>query len=254
MAAVHVDHAPAVGAPSRLAPPAVEGREAPRLSRAGVGHVDLVADAPVRGERDLRAVRAPVGVAHDGVGPVAHQERVPGRPRAAGGRATPGRSRWRGRPACRPSAEASTWYSVGPRSCARAAPLHPPRGTSQICQRPLRSDREEHAASVVREAGKHVVGGIVREPPGHAARRRDQVEVLVAADHLVVDERPGPLARGAGPAGRRRRMRGERAHAGIRRRGGRPGAAGPSGARLSARPPSRRRVPASPWPARPASS
>ena len=172
----------------------MEGRDPPRLRGAGVHDVDLVAHPPVRGERDLLAVRAPVGVAHDRVGAVAHEK-----PRRAPGT-------WHEQERFRTVLVGEEGERLPVRRLVhlvfgRVVRAHAPRRPA-LRRRlpdlpfPAAIGGEEDGASIVREAGQHVVGGIVGEPPGHAARRRDRVEVLVAADDLVVDQCPGRLARG----------------------------------------------------------
>ena len=199
-----------------------------------------------------RAVRAPVGVAHDGVGAVAHEE-----PRGAA-RARQEEEGLRpalvgeegersGRPRTRPPG--IRW----PRSCARAAPRHPPRALPRSASgRCGRWRRARARPSCVKRGSMSWAGSSVsrRATPPVAAI---SVEVLVAADHLVEDERPGPLPRCA--ARRRLRDRGERAPAApaVRRARMTARRSRPRGARLSARPPRPPPVPACPWPARPAS-
>ena len=183
----------------------MQGRDPPRLPGAGVHDVDLVADAPVRGERDLRAVRAPVRVAHDRVGAVAHEQ-----PRGAAG-AGPEQQRLGavlvGQERERPPVRRLVHLVFG-RVVRAHAPRRPAlRGHLPDLPLPAAIGGEEDGAPVVREARQHVVGGIVGEPPGHAARRGDRVEVLVAADDLVVDQRPGAALPRRGAAALLRRGR-----------------------------------------------
>ena len=103
--------------------------------------------------------------------------------------ATPDRLSLERKASVRPSGDSSTWYSIASFvRTRRAAP--PSAGASQICHFPLRSEakRTERPSCVKRE--QHVVGGIVGEPPRPGRRwLTDRVEVLVAADDLVVDQR-----------------------------------------------------------------
>ena len=250
MAAADVDDPAAVGVEPRLAASPAEGRQPPLSASGGAHHVDLVADAPVGGEDDERAVRAPAGVAHDravavpgqdalGACGEVHHEQVlrtflvreesdlaPVR----GGVDLPLRERVRPHPRGRPA--------LGP---------HP------VDLRVARAvGGEVDGPAVAAPARQGVGGGVVGEPPLHAPAGRDHVEVLVAGHRALEDQVAGGCARPLGrPPGRGRAAAaaGDDPSPEQRRDDGRPGR-DPEGASLHRRRPGR----ASPWrgpPARP---
>ena len=187
-------HPPAVAAEARLAAPADEAREPPLVPRRHVDHVDLVADAVVRGERDHPSVGAPVGIAEDRVLTVARQLTSGTRPQVlqqqAFGAVQVGQER----------DLSAVGRDVG-LVLRRAVLAHSAQVPSVRVDLPQLGPAaavggEDDAPPVRRPAREAVVGGVVGEPTFRPATRGDDEQVHRAVHVALVDE--FPVRRSAG--------------------------------------------------------